>query len=113
MSPICFSSSATRILAMGPLLRSVLSDRRLALLRKQHPEPGALARLAVHRQATVVGLDDRFGYDQPQSGPARLGDHRTIAAEELGKELALLGRTHADTGVTHDHFDQPISRMGL
>jgi hypothetical protein len=53
-----------------------------------------------------VPLDD----DQPKAGAARIRARPVAAPEELGEELALLLRGHADARVVDHHLDRPVRR---
>src|SRR6476620_5486575 len=102
MSPICFSSTATSILAMRDLLSRW----------QDYSEAGAFAGPACDAYRSPVCLENSLGDDQPQTGSPRFAHHRAAAPEELGEQLRLFRGRHADTRVPHHHLDLTVPRGG-
>ena len=55
-------------------------------------------------------LDDALCDHEAEPGAARIRPRPVAAAEELGEELALLLRGHAQPGVVHHDLDRPVRR---
>jgi hypothetical protein len=72
-----------------------------------------MARLRLNPNPSAVHLDDALGYGEPQPGAALLAGNRIVGLLKLLKQLGLISRGDARSGVADRYVECAIVRLGL